>query len=51
MKDESNTVISHDEAFKKLLQTFFSEFIALFFPELDKLLDHSQRSIVNGEWR
>ncbi|MGZ7445648.1 Rpn family recombination-promoting nuclease/putative transposase [Paenibacillus sp. TH7-28] len=30
----------HDEAFKKLLQTFFAEFIELFFPELDKQLDH-----------
>jgi len=49
MKDESNTVISHDEAFKKLLQTFFSEFIALFFPELDKLLDHSQTRLLMQE--
>ncbi|MCA1296094.1 Rpn family recombination-promoting nuclease/putative transposase [Paenibacillus sp. alder61] len=34
------TSIPHDEAFKKLLYTFFAEFIALFFPELDKQLDH-----------
>ncbi|WP_372629606.1 hypothetical protein [Cohnella sp.] len=30
----------HDEALKKLLQTFFAEFIELFFPELSSLLDH-----------
>ncbi|WP_334075948.1 MULTISPECIES: Rpn family recombination-promoting nuclease/putative transposase [Paenibacillus] len=34
------TSTAHDEAFKKLLYTFFAEFIALFFPELDKQLDH-----------
>ncbi|MFC4601642.1 Rpn family recombination-promoting nuclease/putative transposase [Cohnella hongkongensis] len=30
----------HDEALKKLLQTFFAEFIELFFPDLSTLLDH-----------
>ncbi|GJM71704.1 hypothetical protein HMSSN036_39200 [Paenibacillus macerans] len=37
---EDRPFTPHDEAFKKLLQTFFAEFIELFFPELDKLLDH-----------
>ncbi|MEC0332527.1 Rpn family recombination-promoting nuclease/putative transposase [Paenibacillus macerans] len=37
---EGRPFTPHDEAFKKLLQTFFAEFIELFFPELDKLLDH-----------
>ncbi|WP_049895070.1 Rpn family recombination-promoting nuclease/putative transposase [Paenibacillus antibioticophila] len=37
---EGRQFTSHDEAFKKLLQTFFAEFIELFFPEFDKLLDH-----------
>ncbi|GJM73273.1 hypothetical protein HMSSN036_54890 [Paenibacillus macerans] len=32
--DYGKGYIPHDEAFKKLLQTFFAEFIALFFPEL-----------------
>jgi len=39
----------HDEAFKKLLQTFFAEFIALFFPELDKLLDHRHTRLLMQE--
>lgn len=39
----------HDEAFKKLLQTFFAQFIALFFPELDRLLDHSQTRFLMQE--
>jgi hypothetical protein len=41
--------VPHDEAFKKLLQTFFAEFIELFFPELDKLLDHSQTRFLMQE--
>lgn len=39
----------HDEAFKKLLQTFFAEFIALFLPDLDKLLDYSQTRLLMQE--
>ncbi|XID93273.1 Rpn family recombination-promoting nuclease/putative transposase [Paenibacillaceae bacterium WGS1546] len=39
----------HDEAFKKLLQTFFAEFIELFFPELDVLLDHSHTRLLMQE--
>lgn len=31
--------VSHDEAFKKLLEVFFKEFIELFFPQLMPLLD------------
>ncbi|RRJ63491.1 Rpn family recombination-promoting nuclease/putative transposase [Paenibacillus oralis] len=41
--------VPHDEAFKKLLQTFFAEFIALFFPELNKLLDHRQTRFLMQE--
>ncbi|MFC5531419.1 Rpn family recombination-promoting nuclease/putative transposase [Cohnella yongneupensis] len=48
-REDSSTAIPHDEAFKKLLQTFFAEFIALFFPELDKLLDHSQTRLLMQE--
>ena len=29
----NNNQINHDRLFKELLQTFFSEFILLFFPE------------------
>lgn len=39
----------HDEAFKKLLQTFFKEFIELFFPELDRVLDHSRTRFLMQE--
>lgn len=41
--------VNHDEAFKKLLQTFFKEFIELFFPELDRLLDHRQTRFLMQE--
>jgi len=46
---DRKTRINHDEAFKKLLQTFFKEFIELFFPELDRLLDHSQTRFLMQE--
>ncbi|XID92645.1 Rpn family recombination-promoting nuclease/putative transposase [Paenibacillaceae bacterium WGS1546] len=39
----------HDEAFKKLLQTFFAEFIELFFPKIHKLLDFSQTRFLMQE--
>ncbi|QJD87583.1 Rpn family recombination-promoting nuclease/putative transposase [Cohnella herbarum] len=41
--------IPHDEAFKKLLQTFFAEFIELFFPHLDLLLDHTHTRLLMQE--
>lgn len=31
-------MVPHDEVFKKLLQTFFAEFMALFFPELHRII-------------
>ncbi|SDC20799.1 conserved hypothetical protein (putative transposase or invertase) [Paenibacillus sp. UNCCL117] len=40
---------NHDEAFKKLLQTFFAEFIQLFFPDIDELLDHRQTRFLMQE--
>ncbi|WP_159881363.1 hypothetical protein [Paenibacillus puerhi] len=40
---------SHDEAFKKLLQTFFAEFIELFFPEIDEMLDHRETRFLMQE--
>lgn len=39
----------HDEAFKKLLQTFFAEFIELFFPELSSSLDHRHTRLLMQE--
>lgn len=39
----------HDEAFKKLLQTFFRDFIQLFFPELDELIDYSHTRLLMQE--
>ena len=49
MNEYRNDATPHDEAFKKLLQTFFAEFIALFFPELDQLLDHGQTRLLMQE--
>ncbi|MEK0316348.1 Rpn family recombination-promoting nuclease/putative transposase [Cohnella sp. 56] len=39
----------HDEAFKKLLQTFFAEFMALFFPEVHRRLDYSKAKLLMQE--
>ncbi|WP_372663151.1 Rpn family recombination-promoting nuclease/putative transposase [Cohnella sp.] len=41
--------IPHDEAFKKLLQTFIAEFIELFFPDVDELLDHTHTRFLMQE--
>ncbi|MEK4043982.1 Rpn family recombination-promoting nuclease/putative transposase [Paenibacillus sp. FSL H8-0048] len=41
--------LPHDEAFKKLLETFFQEFIELFFPELDAMLDYSETRFLMQE--
>ncbi|WP_238654577.1 Rpn family recombination-promoting nuclease/putative transposase [Paenibacillus piscarius] len=41
--------IPHDEAFKKLLETFFQEFIELFFPELDAMLNYSETRFLMQE--
>ena len=46
---DQRTYTNHDEAFKKLLETFFAEFIQLFFPELDEKLDHSQTRFLMQE--
>lgn len=41
--------IPHDEAFKKLLETFYQEFIDLFFPELGDMLDYSETRFLMQE--
>ncbi|MBY9076982.1 MULTISPECIES: Rpn family recombination-promoting nuclease/putative transposase [Paenibacillus] len=58
-KDRSNTgktqhawesaQTPHDEAFKKLLQTFFAEFLELFLPELACQLDHGHTRFLQQE--
>ncbi|QJD86915.1 Rpn family recombination-promoting nuclease/putative transposase [Cohnella herbarum] len=42
-------VTPHDEAFKKLLQTFFAEFIELFFPKVHELLDYGHTRFLMQE--
>ncbi|MFC5402750.1 Rpn family recombination-promoting nuclease/putative transposase [Cohnella soli] len=42
-------VTPHDEAFKKLLQTFFAEFLELFFTDVNALLDHSRTRLLMQE--
>lgn len=54
MQDKANNgqaggITPHDEAFKKLLQTFFAEFIELFLPELHGYLDYSQTRFLMQE--
>jgi predicted transposase/invertase (TIGR01784 family) len=39
----------HDEAFKKLIQEFFIEFLALFFPQLHAQLDRNHTSFLMQE--
>ncbi|GGF93284.1 transposase [Paenibacillus albidus] len=46
---EQESSIRHDEAFKKLLETFFREFMELFFPELDSLLDYTETRFLMQE--
>lgn len=46
---ESKGVAPHDEAFKKLLQTFFAEFLELFFPEVNELLDYRHTRLLMQE--
>lgn len=49
MANTDDHFIDHDEAFKKLLQTFFKEFIQLFFPRLDEMLDHTHTRFLMQE--
>ncbi|MCL0081436.1 Rpn family recombination-promoting nuclease/putative transposase [Peptococcaceae bacterium] len=39
----------HDRLFKQLLETFFAEFIDLFFPEVSRLMDHSKLNFLQQE--
>lgn len=47
--EEETGLTPHDEAFKKLLQTFFAEFIELFLPELHRHLDHRETRFLMQE--
>lgn len=40
---------SHDEALKKLLQAFFSEFLELFLPDVAQQLDHRETRFLQQE--
>ncbi|NMB40403.1 MAG: transposase, partial [Firmicutes bacterium] len=41
--------INHDLLFKKLLTTFFQEFMEAFFPEADRLIDYSYLEFLTQE--
>lgn len=41
--------VDHDGLFKKLLTTFFAEFIELFFPEIHSLIDYSSLKFLSQE--
>lgn len=46
---KQNRPPSHDEALKKLLQTFFAEFLELFLPEVAEQLDHRETRFLQQE--
>lgn len=41
--------MDHDQIFKELLETFFAEFLSLFFPDKVRLLDLSDVTFINKE--
>ncbi|KJE27867.1 transposase, YhgA-like family protein [Geobacillus kaustophilus] len=41
--------IDHDRLFKELLQTFFEEFVLLFFPDMHEHIDFSRLSFLSEE--
>lgn len=47
--ERDKAAIPHDEAFKKLLQAFFEDFMALFFPEVHQALDYSKAKLLMQE--
>ncbi len=42
-------VVDHDRLFKELIQTFFEEFILLFFPEMYEYIDFQHLSFLSEE--
>ncbi|XID95497.1 Rpn family recombination-promoting nuclease/putative transposase [Paenibacillaceae bacterium WGS1546] len=41
--------IDHDRLYKELLQTFFKEFMELFFPDISKFIDYSHVKLLSQE--
>ncbi|MGG3835135.1 DUF4351 domain-containing protein, partial [Geobacillus thermocatenulatus] len=39
--------IDHDRLFKELIQTFFEEFLLLFFPDMHEHIDFSHLSFLS----
>jgi predicted transposase YdaD len=49
VREDSNQFIHHDQLFKQLLHTFFSEFLEAFFPEVHRNLDFSSLKPLSEE--
>ena len=49
VKNNQDTRIDHDGLFKELLQTFFEEFILLFFPQVYEDIDFSHITFLDKE--
>jgi hypothetical protein len=49
MQDEGCTTIPHDQLFKELLQSFFREFLALFFPDVAARPDFTRVTFLDKE--
>jgi predicted transposase YdaD len=47
--EDSNQYIHHDQLFKQLLHTFFSEFLEAFFPEVHRNIDFSSLKPLSEE--
>ena len=43
--------VDHDRLFKELLETFFAEFIQLFFPEASRAIDFSHNKTPRSKLR
>src|SRR5699024_2557319 len=48
-KKPSQTYTKHDQLFKRLLETFFAEFIEAFFPQLHEKIDFSGLTFLSEE--
>ncbi|MFB3164567.1 DUF4351 domain-containing protein [Neobacillus sp. 179-J 1A1 HS] len=49
VREDSNQYIHHDQLFKQLLHTFFSEFLEAFFPEVHRNIDFSSLKPLSEE--
>ncbi|SDN91181.1 transposase [Bacillus sp. OK048] len=47
--EDSNQYIHHDQLFKQLLHTFFSEFLEAFFPEVHRYIDFTSMKPLSEE--